>query len=372
MRYFILAGEASGDLHASNLVKALQKKDPNATFQGWGGSLMAEQGVDVIKHYKELAFMGFIEVVQNLGTILKNEKLCHAQIMAFQPDAIIFVDYPGFNLRIAKWAKGKNFNTLYYISPKVWAWKQSRAHKIKKYIDQMFVIFPFEVDFYKKYNYPVTFVGHPLMDAISQFNKHNSTFASFTETNGLSDQKIIAVLPGSRTAEIKAMLPTMLATANNFPEFQFVIAGAPSQPLSLYEEVAGTSNIHIVFGKTYELLSHSYAGLVTSGTATLETALFNVPQVVCYKGNQISYLIAKQIIKVKYISLVNLVLDYESVKEYIQQEMNVTNLTMELKKICFNQDDRSKMLNDYTALHKALGNAGASERTAEKIVDFLK
>lgn len=372
MKYFIIAGEASGDLHGSNLVKALKRNDPTAEFQGWGGDLMQEQGVDIVKHYKEIAFMGFIEVIKNLSAILKNEKLCRSQIEAYQPDAVIFIDYPGFNLRIAKWAKTNQYKTCYYISPKIWAWKQSRAYKIKKYIDKMFVIFPFEVEFYKKFDYEVEFVGHPLMDAVADFQQDQSTFEEFTRQNNLSDKKIIAILPGSRTNEITQMLPNMLETAKNFSDFQFVIAGAPSQSLALYQEVAQHKNLSIVFGKTYELLHHSYAGLITSGTATLETALFNVPQVVCYKGNHISYLIAKQLIKVKYISLVNLVLDYESVKEYIQHEMNVTNLTAELKRIVYNEDYRANMLNDYTALHKALGNEGASNRTAQKIIGFLK
>lgn len=279
MKYFIIAGEASGDLHGSNLVKALKLKDPEAHFQGWGGDLMHEQGVEIVKHYADIAFMGFIEVIKNLKAILKNEKLCRSQIETFQPDAIIFIDYPGFNLRIAKWAKSNKFKTCYYISPKVWAWKQSRAHKIKKYIDKMFVIFPFEVDFYKNYDYEVEFVGHPLMDAVAQFQDKQASFEEFAISNNLSkDKKIIAILPGSRTNEISQMLPNMLKTAKNFPDFQFVIAGAPSQPLSLYEEVAQSKNLQIVFGKTYELLHHSFAGLITSGTATLETALFNVPQ----------------------------------------------------------------------------------------------
>jgi lipid-A-disaccharide synthase len=334
---------------------------------------MQQQGVDIVKHYKELAFMGFIEVIQNLDTILKNVKLCKAQIEAFQPDTIIFIDYPGFNLRIAKWAKEHQYKTCYYISPKIWAWKQSRAYKIRKYIDKMFVIFPFEVDFYKKFDYEVEFVGHPLMDAVADFTEEQTSFAQFAQENNLNpDKKIVAILPGSRTNEIKHMLPNMLKTAENFPDYQFVIAGAPSQNLSLYQDVANSKNLQIVFGKTYELLHHSYAGLITSGTATLETALFNVPQVVCYKGNQVSYLIARQLVKVKYISLVNLVLDYESVKEYIQHEMNVEMLTAELDRLLHNTEYRTNMLNDYVKLHAALGNTGASNRTAEKIVGFLK
>ncbi len=307
MKYFVIAGEASGDLHGSNLIKALKKEDPNAEFLAWGGDLMEDAGATILKHYKDLAFMGFLVVLQNLKTILGNEKLCKSQIVDYNPDAVIFIDYPGFNLRIAKWAKLKGFKTLYYISPKVWAWKQSRAKKIKKYIDQLYVIFPFEVPFYKEYDYEVSFIGHPLMDAISQFQNESKSVESFREVHHLDERPIISMLPGSRNDEIRHMLPVMLETARRFPEYQFVIAGAPSQNLDFYQRVAQSDNLNIVFGKTYELLNHSVAGLITSGTATLETALFNVPQVVCYAGNQISYEIAKRLIKVKYISLVNLV-----------------------------------------------------------------
>ena len=372
MKYFIIAGEASGDLHGANLIKALKKEDPHAEFNAWGGDLMEKAGATILKHYKELAFMGFLVVLQNLKTILGNEKLCKSQIADFQPDAVIFIDYPGFNLRIAKWAKKSNFKTLYYISPKVWAWKQSRAKTIKKYIDKLYVIFPFEVPFYKKYDYEVEFIGHPLMDAIAQFKDASTSFESFATENNLSDKPIVAMLPGSRNDEIKHMLPIMLETAKQFTDYQFVIAGAPSQNITFYEQVAGTRNIKIVFGKTYELLNHSVAGLITSGTATLETALFNVPQIVCYAGNQISYEIAKRLIKVKYISLVNLVLDAPVVKEYIQGDLNLRNTTTELKKILFNEGYRQNMLNEYETLRRELGNAGASERTAKLMLNYLK
>lgn len=372
MKYFVIAGEASGDLHGANLIKALKKEDPNAEFLAWGGDLMEAAGATILKHFKELAFMGFLVVIQNLRTILGNEKLCKSQIADFNPDAIIFIDYPGFNLRIAKWAKKRNFKTLYYISPKVWAWKQSRAWTIKKYIDQLYVIFPFEVPFYKEYDYDVEFIGHPLMDAIAQFQNESQSFESFANENELSDKPIIAVLPGSRNDEIRHMLPTMLETAMKFPDFQFVIAGAPSQNIEFYYKVAKTRNLKIVFGKTYELLNHSTAGLITSGTATLETALFNVPQIVCYAGNQISYEVAKRLIKVKYISLVNLVLDSEVVKEFIQGDLNQTNINAELKRILFNEDYRQNMLNEYETLRRELGNAGASERTAKLMLNYLK
>lgn len=370
MRYFIIAGEASGDLHGSNLIKELKKNDPQAEIMAWGGDLMEEAGANIVMHYRKLAFMGFLVVLQNIRTILNNEKLCKSQIENFSPDAIIFIDYPGFNLRIAKWAKLKNFKTLYYISPKVWAWKQSRAHKIKKYIDRLYVIFPFEVPFYEKYNYKVEFVGHPLMDAIEQFAIADKK-KSFREVNGLDNRPIIAVLPGSRNDEISHMLPVMLQTAKNFPDHQFVIAAAPSQKIEFYKQVAKGFELNIVFDQTYDLLQNSVGGLITSGTATLETALFNVPQVVCYAGNAISFEIAKRLVKVKYISLVNLVLDYEAVKEYIQSDLTVENCTMELKRILFNEDYRNKMLNDYEALRRELGNPGASSRTAKDIIDFI-
>jgi len=372
LKYFVIAGEASGDLHGSNLIKAIKKEDPEAEFLAWGGDLMEDAGATILKHFKELAFMGFLVVLQNLRTILGNEKLCKSQITEFNPDAVIFIDYPGFNLRIAKWAKHNKFKTLYYISPKVWAWKQSRAKTIKKYIDKLYVIFPFEVPFYKAYDYDVEFIGHPLMDAIAQFQNASESVESFRTENQLSDLPIISILPGSRNDEISYMLPIMLDTAKKFPEYQFVIAGAPSQNIAFYQQVAKTKEIKIVFGKTYELLNHSVAGLITSGTATLEAALFNVPQIVCYAGNQISYIVAKRLIKVKYISLVNLVLDAEVVKEYIQGDLNLTNTTAEMKRILYNEDYKQNMLNEYEALRRELGNAGASERTAKLMLKYLK
>lgn len=372
MKYFLLAGEASGDLHGSNLIKALKKEDPEAEFMAWGGPLMEQEGATIRKYYSELAFMGFLVVLQNLGTIFKNVQTCKRQITEYQPDAIIFIDYPGFNLRIAEWAKTQKFTTFYYISPKIWAWNQKRAWKIKEAIDKMFVIFPFEVPFYKKYDYEVEFVGHPLLDAIEQFKSESIGFDDFIAKNNLKNQPIVALLPGSRTAEITEMLPVMLETALNFPEFQFVIAGAPSQHISLYLETAKNQNISIVFGKTYELLKHSTAALVTSGTATLETALFDVPQVVCYKGNPISYHIAKRLILVKYISLVNLVLDREVVTELIQSDLNVKRTTEELKKLAFPGEYRTEMLEDYAELRKELGNSGASQRTAKIMLNYLR
>lgn len=371
MKYFLIAGEASGDLHGSNLIKAIKANDPDAEFVAWGGDLMRDAGALILKHYKELAFMGFLVVLQNLRTILNNEKLCRSQIEQFNPDAVIFIDYPGFNLRIAKWAKKKAYKTIYYISPKVWAWKKGRAWKIKATIDKMFVIFPFEVPFYKEYDYEVEYIGNPLLDAIEQFQAKGQTFEEFTQQNSLSDKPIIALLPGSRKHEISHMLPPMLETAQKYPDYQFVIAGAPAQDVAFYNEVAVDQNINIVFGKTYELLNHSTAGLITSGTATLEAALFDVPQVVCYKGNPISFAIAKKLVDIKYISLVNLILDKEVVKELIQTDLTEKNISAELKLVLHNSEHKMLMLNDYEALRRDLGNAGASQRSAEIIVKYL-
>lgn len=372
MKYFLIAGEASGDLHGANLMKAIKKQDADAQFEVWGGELMQEAGGTLLMHYKALAFMGFLVVIQNLRTILNNEKLCRSQIQDFNPDVVIFIDYPGFNLRIAKWAKKLQFKTFYYISPKVWAWKQSRAWKIKATIDKMFVIFPFEVPFYKRYDYEVDFIGHPLLDAIAQFKEQKQTFEEFAKENKLDDRPIVCMLPGSRKHEIEYMLPVMLETAKKYNNYQFVIAGAPSQEAEFYNQVGKGHDFKIVFKKTYELLQHSTAGLVTSGTATLEAALFNVPQVVCYKGNAISYAVAKRLVKVKYISLVNLVLDKEVVKELIQSDLTVEKSSAELDLILHNTAYRSKMLDAYTDLRAELGNAGASERTAKMMLKYLQ
>ncbi len=370
MKYYLIAGEASGDLHGANLMEAIKLKDADATFRFWGGDLMAQEGGSPIKHYKELAFMGFIEVLFNLRTILKNIAFCKKDIEAFQPDAIIFIDYPGFNLRIAKWAKKKGFKTLYYISPQIWAWKEGRIKAIKRDVDEMYVILPFEKDFYeKKHQYPVHFVGHPLIDAISKRQQIDPD--TFRKENKLDDRPIVALLPGSRKQEISKMLKVMLSITEDFPEYQFVIAGAPSQEVEFYRQFTSESQVTLIQNKTYDLLSLSTAALVTSGTATLETGLYKVPQVVCYKGNRISYEIAKRVINLKYISLVNLILDKPSVKELIQTEFNSKQLKEELSKIL---DDyhRAVLFLDYYDLENALGGKGASEKTAEFIVNALK
>lgn len=365
MKYYLIAGEASGDLHGANLMKALQKEDSGASFRFWGGDLMAAVGGTEVKHYRELAFMGFAEVLFNLRTILKNITFCKNDIKAFNPDVIIFIDYPGFNLRIAKWAKQQGIATHYYISPQIWAWKEGRIKEIKRDVDQMYVILPFEKDFYeKKHQYPVHFVGHPLIDAISHRKQVDP--AHFRKENQLDTKPIIALLPGSRKQEISKMLEIMLTAVEAYPDYQFVIAGAPSQEASFYAPFIKKQNVHLLLNKTYDLLSVSHAALVTSGTATLEAGLFKIPQVVCYKGNRISYEIAKRVIKLKYISLVNLILDKEVVTELIQTDFNPKRLKEELDKI-LDPYQRATLFLEYYDLEQKLGGKGASKKTAQLI-----
>ena len=369
MKYYIIAGEASGDLHGSNLMKAIFKEDSSAEIRFWGGDLMQNTGGTLVKHYRELAFMGFVEVLFNLKTILNNIKFCKEDIQQFQPDAIIFIDYPGFNMRIAQWAKEKGIKTHYYISPQIWAWKENRIKAIKRDVDKMYVILPFEKNFYEdKHHYPVEFVGHPLIDAIQ--NQKPIEPATFRTENNLSEKPIIALLPGSRKQEITKMLSVMLSVVDDFPDYQFVIAGAPSQEFSFYENFITKKNIRFISNKTYDLLKIAHAALVTSGTATLETALFKVPEVVCYKGSWISYQIAKRIITLKYISLVNLIMDEEVVTELIQDNCNTKNIKKELTKILDSQY-RQKLLAKYDILEQKLGGNGASEKTAQLIIANL-
>ncbi len=368
MKYYILAGEASGDLHGSNLMKALLKEDVNADIRFWGGDLMQATGGTLVKHYKERAFMGFTEIIMNLSKIFKLISFCKSDIKTFNPDVVVFIDNSGFNLRIAKWAKQHNFRTNYYISPQVWASRASRVKAIKHDIDAMYVILPFVKPFYKKYDYDVTFVGHPLIDAIA--NREQVDEFKFRETYNLDNKPIIALLPGSRKQEITKMLSVMLSLVDNYPDYQFVIAGAPSQDYSFYETFIKSQNVKFISNKTYDLLSVSTAALVTSGTATLETALFKVPQVVCYKGSAISYQIAKRIITLKFISLVNLVMNKEVVTELIQSDFNKKRLQQELDKI-LGPDIRQKLFLEYYELEKALGGKGASEKTAKLIYGNL-
>ncbi|WP_314809671.1 lipid-A-disaccharide synthase [Capnocytophaga granulosa] len=370
MKYYLIAGEASGDLHGANLMRALAEIDPQAQFRFWGGDRMEAVGGKLIKHYRDLAFMGFWEVVTNLRTILRNIDLCKGDITAYQPDALIFIDYPGFNMRIAKWAKQQGIPTHYYISPQIWAWKENRIKAIRRDVDAMYVILPFEKDFYEgKHQYPVHFVGHPLLDAIAA--RREVSMEVFKRENGLDERPIIALLPGSRKQEIAKMLSVMLSVVGSYHPYQFVIAGAPSLGYDFYRQFIREENVHFVSGKTYDLLSHAHAALVTSGTATLETALFRVPEVVCYRGNWISYQIAKRVISLKYISLVNLIMDAPVVTELIQGEFNTRNLKVELDKL-LDPAYRDKLQRDYQALRERLGNEGASRRTAQAIYNSLQ
>ncbi len=366
MKYYIISGEASGDLHGSNLMKALVEKDSNAEIRFWGGDLMQEVGGTLVKHYRELAFMGFAEVLLNIRTIFRNIKYCKKDIIEFKPDVLILIDYPGFNMRIAEFAKKEGIKVHYYISPQIWAWKENRIHKIKRDVDEMSVILPFEKDFYEqKHNFPVHFVGHPLIDAIA--NRKQVGIEAFNKEYNLSNKPIIALLPGSRKQEIKKMLSIMLKMADKFQEYQFVIAGAPSQDFEFYKQFMNQENVKFISNKTYDLLSVSYAAIVTSGTATLETALFKVPEIVCYKTSWVSYQIGKRLIDLKYISLVNLIMDKEVVKELIQNEFNEKNLEQELYKI-LDITQRAEMFSNYFDLEKKLGGKGASNKVAELIV----
>jgi len=370
-KLYIIAGEASGDLHAANLMKAVLEQDGNVDFRYWGGDNMAAVAGEPVKHISELAFMGFIEVVANLGTILKNIKFCKKDILKYKPDALVLVDYPGFNLRIAKWAKAQGIPVIYYISPQIWAWKQNRVHTIKKVVDKMLVILPFEQDFYAKFGVDVTFVGHPLLDAVEQFIAKADKVDLYAK-HGLDKRPVIALLPGSRKQEINTKLPIMLDSLSKFDDYQFVIAGAPALPSSFYEPfLEHSKNVHLIHGETYDLLSIATAALVTSGTATLETALFEVPEVVCYKGSSISYHIAKRLIKVEYISLVNLILQKEAVKELIQKDCNAELIEKELQLILPGQPKHNQLKKDYADLLKILGEGGASKKAAEEVLRQL-
>ena len=371
MKYYIIAGEASGDLHASNLVAEIKKKDKKAEFRGWGGDLMKAQGVELVKHYRQTAFMGFVEVAVNLHKVLGNIAKCKKDIVEYEPDAVILVDYPGFNLRIADFAHQKGFKVFYYVSPQVWAWQRRRVKRIKRSVDKMLVILPFEEDFYKNYGIDVTYVGNPLLDELAKFGTANRSM--FLRRNSLGEKReIIALLPGSRKQEVKRMLPTMLKVIPDFSNYQFVVAGVSSIDKDFYKGIIGNADAFLVEGQTYELLQNSSAAVVTSGTATLETALFTVPEVVCYKANYFSYLIAKWLIKVKYISLVNLVMDKLVVKELIQNEMTKPNIATELTQVLKNGKRQRQILEDYDELRYRLGNAGASERAATVICTELR
>ncbi len=366
MKYYIISGEASGDLHGSNLIHALKKKDPKAEIRGWGGDLMQAQGMTLVAHYKDLAFMGFVEVLFNLKTILGNIKRCKNDIEFFQPDVLILIDYPGFNMRIAKWARQKNIPVHYYIAPQAWAWKENRVKAIRRDVTALYAILPFEEEFFGQRGCPVHFVGHPLRDALA--NKPDVDQGQFRAKYDLDQRPIIALLPGSRRQEISAMLPLMAQMADKFNDYQFVLAGAPSMDISYYQQLIDESQIKIITQDTYSILSIAHAAMVTSGTATLETALLKVPQVVCYKGHWLSYQIAKRIIKLSYISLVNLILDAPAVPELIQSEFNSSTLSEHLANI-LSEQGRNQQQKAYQQLLERLGPLGASDRVAALIYD---
>lgn len=361
MKYYIIAGEASGDLHGSNLIKELVKLDPLANIRCWGGEKMQAAGGNVVKHYKDLAFMGFAEVISNLPAIFRNFSFCKKDILAFVPDVVVLIDYPGFNLRMAQWTKERNISNVFYISPQVWAWKESRVKMIKKYVDKMIVILPFEKQFYKNWDYEVEYVGHPLVQVVDQYKSAHPELEQSTE--------IIALLPGSRKQEIRAKLPLMLEATRSFRENTFIVAKAPSIEDDFYAPfLAPYQNVKMVSDETYSLLMQAYAALVTSGTATLETALFGVPEIVCYKAGSVSYEIAKRLVKLKFISLVNLIMNKEVVKELIQDKLTVANLTQELNEILYDPVKRERIQFDYYLLKKQLTEGGNASVNAAKLI----
>lgn len=362
MKYYLIAGERSGDLHGANLMKGIKNHDSAAEFRGFGGDLMAQQGMNLQTHYSQTAFMGFVEVIKNLGTISKLLKKCQKDLLTYTPDVLVLIDYPGFNLRMAAFAKKNNIRVFYYISPKVWAWNQRRALKIKANVDKLFTIFSFETAFFAQYDYPVDYVGNPIMDALAAFRPN----PNFKSENQLTALPIVALLPGSRQQELQNMLTVMLEVASRFPVYQFVVAGVANLPATAYPP-----NAKVISEATYDLLHVATAALVTSGTATLETALFNVPQVVCYKTSGLTYRLAKWFIKVKYLSLVNLILDKPVVKELIQSQLTVENLERELQKILPPNSQRNAQLADYTMLRQLVGAPGASERAGALMVKYL-
>lgn len=372
MKYFIIAGEKSGDLHGSNLIRELHRTDPDATIFCRGGDLMQKAGAHLLMHFKNISFMGFVSVIRNLPVIARNFAECKKQILDIRPDVIILIDYPGFNLRIAEFAKKAGFRVFYYISPKIWAWREGRVKKIKKYVDRIYIIFPFEAEFYRKHGIEAHYFGNPLVDEIEKQTSRISELKEKESINGIDNRPVIALLAGSRKHEVKLILPRMLEVVRHFPGYQFVIAGVDTLPETLYSDITGELPVRLVVDRTYELLSISTAALVTSGTATLETALMNVPQVVCYKGDFISMLIAWFVIRVDFISLVNLIMGKEVVRELVQYSLNEKNLIKELSSILPGSAGREKMLADYAVLRERLGKPGASSKVAEDIVRSLK
>ncbi len=370
MRYYLIAGEASGDLHGSNLMKALRAKDPDASFRYWGGDLMQAEGGTLVRHIDSINFMGFWEVLKNGLAIFSAMRMCRRDIASYRPDALVLIDYPGFNLRMAKYASTLGIRVFYYISPKVWAWNSSRVKTIKRYVDHMLAILPFETDFYRQYGYEVDYVGNPVADAVEARSCRGESAERFMERTAIPARPIIAVLPGSRLQEIHNCLPVMLSLARHFEGYQLVVAGAPSVGPSVYRKYTGDS-VPVLFNETYALLQQSAAAMVVSGTATLEAALLGVPMVVCYRGSWLSYQIARRFVRVRYISLVNLIMEREVVRELIQEEMTADNIAAEMKSILFDAGYRHKMLEEMKSLEQVLGGPGASGRAAEKIAGCL-
>lgn len=368
MKFFLLAGERSGDLHGANLIRAIRRHDPQAELRAWGGDDMEAAGATLLRHYRDLAFMGFWEVLKNWRALRGLMRQCQEDIAAFGPDAVVLIDYGGFNLRLARFAKQQGINTFFYISPKVWAWNQHRALRIKRDVDRLFVIFPFEVEFFKKYDYAVDYVGNPLFDAIAAFRPD----PLFLEKNNLGGKPIVALLPGSRRQEVESILPDMLRAVKHFPNHQFVVAAVSNLPRDLYDRLLGDLRLPLVTDAAYDLLAHAQAALVTSGTATLETALLNVPQVVCYRTSFLTYEVAKRLMKVPYISLVNLVAGREVVSELIQGDLNEKRLVSELEKVTIDTESRARQLESYVEIRRMLGEEGASERAGELMVKYLR
>lgn len=375
MRYYIIAGEASGDLHGSNLMKELEIADPKAKFRYFGGDLMQDVSSGLVKHYREMAYMGIVDVVLNIKTIKRNMEICKKDLLEFRPDVLILIDYPGFNLRIAEFAKQNHITVHYYISPKIWAWKEYRVKKIKAFVDEMFTIFPFETEFYQKHNFKVNYVGNPLMDSLSKFEKRAQKKESFYEKNELDSRPIVALLSGSRIKEIKRILPVMLKASEGVSGFQFVIAGVKSMNIKVYNEIIGDRKVKIVFDQTYDLLNHSYTALVASGTAALETALFNVPQTVLYRvegGWFVDFVMRYMVLKTEWVSLPNIILGKTAVKELLQRDMTLKKVKTELHKLLYDYDYRGEIVQDYNQLKRRMGAPGCSKRAAEKIVQMLK
>ena len=375
MRYYIIAGEASGDLHGSNLIKGIHEVDPSAQIRCWGGDLMKEAGAELVKHYKEGAIMGFVEVVANLGKLARNLKNCKEDVLSYNPDVLILIDYPGFNFRIAEFAKKNGIRTFYYIAPKVWAWKEKRVYRLKQFVDRLFIIFPFEIEYFKKWGINAIYRGNPLLDSVDNCPFANETRTEFAQRVGVDPQKkTVALLAGSRSGEIKYLLPRMIEVARKHPDYQFLMACAPSMEKEFYEKIIGksTTNIKLLFGQTYPILRNSDAAIINSGTASLEAALIGVPQVVCYGGNEISYQIAKRVVKLKYISLANLIMNKGLFKELIQHDCTPDKISRELDLLVNDSNYRAKMLQDYRDVREVLGGKGASAKVAQAMIDELK